>query len=75
MIQDKNSAYKVNKMMLNIGKDLDQSITDIQDYLSESELNKYKLAIGKVMSEMLFEIMNPIYEEHPELIPQELKPL
>lgn len=72
MIKDKKSAEKINKLMLDMGKALDQSILDIQDVISEEELAQYKQAVAKVMADMLFDIMNPIYAEHPSLKPEEL---
>lgn len=40
---------------------------------SSDEFSSYKLAAGKVLGEILLEVMNPIYEMHPDITPDELK--
>lgn len=72
MFQDKQAAQAVHELALKIGKELDNSIVSIQQALSDEELKNYKLAVGKVMGDLFFEIMQPIYELHPEMVPDEL---
>lgn len=72
LITDKHVAERVNELALTIGKALDHSIIEFQPKLSQEEFRNYKVAVGKVMGELFFEMMQPIYNQHPELIPDEL---
>ncbi len=72
MIIDKSIAGKISLLMLEFGARIDESISMVREQCSEDEFNRYRAAAGKVMGEMLISIMNPIYKEHPELMPKEL---
>ncbi|MBK5143866.1 hypothetical protein I2494_09065 [Budviciaceae bacterium BWR-B9] len=73
MINNTEVAESISDLMLKIGKDINESIILVQAECSPDEFSAYKLAAGKVMGEILLEIMNPIYEMHPDIIPDELK--
>jgi hypothetical protein len=45
----------------------------VMEQCSKEEYQAYRRAVGKVMGAMLTEIMDPIYREHPDLKPKELK--
>lgn len=69
----KTTAKAVSELMLSIGASLDESISTVQASESDSEFRKYRDSVSKIMTTMLLEIMNPLYAEHPDLKPQELK--
>ena len=59
--------------MLEFGAKLDESVNLVLKHCSQEELIGYRQAVGKVMGYMLTDIMNPLYELHPEIKPEELK--
>jgi hypothetical protein len=73
MIEQKDVAAEVSKLMLEFGSRLDASVALVQVKCSATELQAYRRAIGKIMGEMLLEVMNPLYRKHPDLKPKELK--
>ena len=73
MIKNKKIAKEVSDLMLSIGDKLDGSVALVKEECDQEDFKKYRLAVGKVLGEMLLEIMNPIYDEHPDIKPVELK--
>ncbi len=73
MIKDKNNAKVVSDMVIRVSQDLNSSLIEMSDKLSDEEIKNYKLAVGKVLGHILIDIMNPLYDEHPELKPKGLK--
>jgi hypothetical protein len=73
MIEQKDVAVEVSKLMPEFGSRLDTSVALIQAKCSATELQAYRRAIGKIMAEMWVEVMNPLYGRHPDLKPKELK--
>ncbi len=69
MIIDTVVAEKVSELMLNISGQIDSSVALIRDSCSSAEFESYRRAAGRVMGEILFEILNPLYAEHPSLKP------
>jgi hypothetical protein len=69
----KTTAKTVSELMLSIGARLDESLREVQACESEAEFKKYRDSVSKVLTTMLMEIMNPLYVEHPDLKPQQLK--
>lgn len=68
----KEAAAKVVDLFLEFGARLDQSVSLVQQSSSESEFRIYRRSVGKLMGSMLLEIMNPIFEAHPDLKPEGL---
>jgi hypothetical protein len=69
----KEIARHVSSLMLECGAKLDSSVELVVANGSEEEAMRYRRAVGKIMGEMLTEIMNPIYAEHPDLKPPQLR--
>ena len=67
-------ARQVLALMLEYSGKLDQSIQLVKDSCTEQEFLDYREAVGKIMGEMCVEIMWPIFKEHPDLEPDEMKP-
>jgi spore germination protein YaaH len=72
MIENESFAKQVSDLMLEYGAKLDASVAAMQSQLPEDEFVKYRRAIGRVMDAMLLDIMNPIYEKHPQIKPAQL---
>lgn len=72
MIQDKLLARELNELMLEYAAKLNASIAQVQAKCTDEELSTYRKAVGKIMGYMLIDVMNPLYEKHPDLKPKEL---
>ncbi len=72
MIQSKKVAAEISQLVLDYGAKLDASVALVKAQCSAEEFAAYRKAVGMVMGEVLFEIMNPLYEQHPDLKPAEL---
>ncbi len=73
MISDPDAARRVSARMLKIGAKLDASIADVQASCPLPEFERYRREVGQIMGRMLLDIMNPLYDQHPEIKPKELK--
>jgi hypothetical protein len=73
MIKDKEVAAQLSQLMLEFGAKLNDSVALTKNRCSEAEFKAYRTVVGRIMGEMLLEVMNPIYTEHPELKPKELR--
>lgn len=73
MIEQRDVAKEVSELMLDVGAKLDASVARIKERCSATEFEAYRKAVGKIMGEMLLEVMNPLYQKHPDLKPKELK--
>jgi len=65
-------AEAINKLMLEYGAKLDESVRFVMESCSPSEFEAYRKAVGQIMGTMLLDVMNPIYREHPDLKPPQL---
>lgn len=73
MIHDKQAAKVISELMLEFGARLDGSVKMIKERGEPEEFESYRRAVGKVMGSMLLDVMNPLYEEHPDLKPEGLE--
>jgi hypothetical protein len=73
MINNNQIAQEISQLMLEYGAKLDGTVAKVGEHCSTQEFEAYRDAVGKVMGHMLFEIMNPLYEKHPNLKPKELE--
>jgi hypothetical protein len=73
MIKNKKIAKEISDLMLSFGAKLDGSVAMVKEECDEEDFKKYRLAVGKILGEMLLEVMNPIYKDHPDIKPPELK--
>jgi hypothetical protein len=73
MISDPDAARRVSALMLELGAKLDASIADVQASCPLPEFERYRHEVGQIMGRMLLDIMNPLYDEHPEIKPTGLK--
>lgn len=72
MINDEIVAKEISQLMLTYAQTLDQSVEQVEAKCSAREFEAYRTAVGKIMGYMLLDIMNPLYELHPNLKPKEL---
>ena len=72
MIQSQVTAAAVHEQVLKASEALNQALRLVQEGGSEQEFSSFRASTGKVLGEILFEILNPLYALHPELMPPEL---
>jgi len=73
MFKDKEIAGEISKLMFDVGAQLNASLLRVQERCPNSEFEAYCAVIGRVMGEMFVEVSMPIFSQHPELEPPELK--
>jgi hypothetical protein len=73
MINDRAVAERISQLFLDVGKRLDESVALVQASCSPSELQSYRRAVGEIMGAMLLGVMNPLYAQHPDLKPKDLR--
>lgn len=67
------TAKAISELMVSMGARLNESVRLVQATEDDSEFKRYRDSVSKLMTVMLLEIMNPLYAEHPELKPPELR--
>ena len=73
MIADRETARVLIKAAFKGFAGLNDALFQIAPSLSEQELGQTKAAVGQTMGEIIFQIVNPILKQHPELTPEEWK--
>ena len=69
MIKDKSVARQISDLMIEFSARIDRSILTVQEKCSPEEFKAYRLATAKVLGEILLEVLNPLYDEPPDLKP------
>lgn len=59
-------------MMFECTVKLDESIALVQTSCSEEEFKAYRREAGNIMG-LMWDVMNPLYKQYPELKPPQLK--
>ena len=67
---DKDTAEKTSLIVQQSNAVLNQYLMDLQDNLDKKEYKEYCHKFGKVMGEIYCEILRPLWEEYPELLPK-----
>jgi len=67
------TAKAISELMVSMGERLNESVRLVQATEDDCEFKRYRDSVSKLMTVMLLEIMNPLYAEHPELKPPELR--
>ena len=69
MIKDSIAAKQISELMMDVWIRLSDSCHQIKERCSPEEYQAYMKAMAKVTGEITFGVMEPLYEEHPELKP------
>lgn len=70
---DKETARRVNELMLEASSHFDESVAFVRANCSETEFVAYRDSISKIMADLWFNVLKPMYVEHPDLEPDEVK--
>ncbi len=65
-------AEKLTVLMLQINSKLQDSVAFVRDTCTSKEVEAYRKAVGNIMGTILMNIEEPIYKEHPSLMPDGL---
>jgi hypothetical protein len=69
VISDGNTARQISDLMQDVFCRLDESVTAVRQSCSPEEAAAYCEAVGKVVCPIVMDVMEPLYERHPELKP------
>ena len=69
MISNPDIAKQISQLMHDVFRRLDESTEMVRNSCPPEEATTYRRAIGKVVSPMLFEVLEPLYKQNPELKP------
>ena len=70
---DRATAEHIDAIMREISGRLNESIKLVMTNSPPEEFKSYRHKIGKIMGEIFLEIQEPLYAEHPELTPPDLR--
>ncbi len=69
MISDPKIAREVARLMLELSDRAQESMKAVEEKCSPEDFKAYKKAIGRVVCAIVFDVITPLYDEHPELKP------
>ena len=70
MIKDRETARELVAAAFDASNRLDSSIEKIVQTASPEDLQAYKRAVGTMMAELYERIFVPIFDKHPDLMPE-----
>jgi hypothetical protein len=68
----KETAAEVIKLMLQCSEKLNSALKVIQDQGEHGEFEHYRHEIGRQLSLIYGSILIPVFQEHPDLVPEGL---
>ena len=71
---DRTVAEKVNSILRNVTREIDDSVRLVMESSAQEDLQAYRRIAGKLMGQIFLEILQPIYDQYPDLAPSELQP-
>jgi hypothetical protein len=72
VISNVDAARKVVALLLDASGAIDQSVAEVRDHGTSEELKAYAKVAGGILGKILSEGLNPLFRQHPELVPPEL---
>ena len=66
-------AREISALMLETTEKLDRSVRGMQAQLPASEFGTYGRAVGTILANIIMEVLDPLYAEHPDLKPPEMR--
>ncbi len=70
---DRATAGRVEELLRHVTKELDDSIGIVMEASPPDEFQSYRRLAGDLMGAIFLDILQPIYREHPDLTPPELR--
>ncbi len=69
----RTAAAKLVDLMLKQASEQDRLLEELRDECSEEEFKRYCRMIGGTMASLFEEVMKPIFEIYPDLVPPQLR--
>lgn len=70
---DKEIAEKTTLAMQIASCVVDNHLRNLREVLDKNEFREYSLKTGKIMGEIYCEVLQPLWEEYPELLPKQME--
>ena len=67
------TAARLTELALKVTGDFNEMAREIQAGEPADEFNRLRAAISRVIGAVYFEILEPTFQEHPGLIPDDLR--
>ena len=66
-------AREISTLMLETTERLDRSVRRMQAQLPAAEFGTYGRSVGTILANIIMEVLDPLYAEHPDLKPPEMR--
>jgi hypothetical protein len=67
MLANAKAAKHVSDAMFEILRQVQESMAAVQETCSQEEYVAYREAVGKVVAPVIFDVLEPLYSDHPAL--------
>jgi len=69
MISNPDIATKISELMLELFRQVDESVAMVKESCSPEEAAAYQTATGRVAGSIVMDVLEPLYEKNPTLKP------
>jgi hypothetical protein len=66
-------AREISALMLETTEKLDRSVDKMRAELPPAEFGTYGRAVGTILADIILDVLDPLYAEHPDLKPPEMR--
>lgn len=73
MIKSAEAASHISDAMLNIGRQIDDTLAFVQRTCPADEFSSFRKCAAKLMADILLDVLEPLYAEHPSLKPPQMR--
>jgi hypothetical protein len=67
-----SEATELSHLLARVGSHLIQSVAFVEDHDTPENHQEYRKVVGKLMGDLFLDAMMPLYQRHPELLPDYL---
>jgi hypothetical protein len=69
MISDNEIAQQIDSLMREVFRRIDESLALVKQKCPSDEAAAYQRATGRIVGPIVMDVLEPLYETHPELKP------
>ncbi|MEW5250753.1 hypothetical protein [Microbulbifer discodermiae] len=73
MISDKETAKEICNTLADCSLKLRGTLDLVKSNCVAGEVEQYKQKLGVVLGHLMLDLRDPIYKEHPDLLPRDLR--
>jgi hypothetical protein len=70
MIENEKIAAEVSESLRKVYRMLEDSIWRVNEHCSAGEATEYRQRVGKIFYTIVFDLLEPLYNQHPTLKPE-----